>query len=251
MSCGLGVFSAPAPRRRRSCDGHSAPAAATTENCPTPPRRWTRCRRGQGGTGRTCPTRIYAGPVGCAAYYAHLCTRRRTVGGLPDGEASGQQLPGREGGIMRFHREQDILIEPVSDMPAVRAGDVIETLAPRRLPAHSPLAALTIGRGHNSVWVTTQDGTVFPALQIGGGCRPSPGRPAPPRPPTRPPHPRRRRSRRRSPAPARSCPGGRSAGGTGPGCCRGARRVVPAPGYPDRRVGGSPVRGRRRRLRHR
>ncbi|MFD4111324.1 hypothetical protein ACFWWU_35010 [Streptomyces sp. NPDC058650] len=66
-------------------------------------------------------------------------------------------------------QERDILVDPVTDMPAVRTGDVIETVAPQRLPAHSPLAALTIGRGHNSVWVTTQDGTVFPAPQIGGG----------------------------------------------------------------------------------
>ncbi|MFF3733345.1 hypothetical protein ACFYXM_24265 [Streptomyces sp. NPDC002476] len=57
----------------------------------------------------------------------------------------------------------------MTDMPAARTGDVIETVAPQRLPAHSPLADLTIGRGHNSVWVTTQDGTVFPAPQIGGG----------------------------------------------------------------------------------
>ncbi len=66
--------------------------------------------------------------------------------------------------------DQDILIDPITDMPAVRTSDgSIKTMAPQRLPAHSPLAALTIGRGHNSVWVTTQDGTVFPAPQIGGG----------------------------------------------------------------------------------
>ncbi|MEU9983717.1 hypothetical protein [Streptomyces sp. NPDC050856] len=65
-------------------------------------------------------------------------------------------------------REQDILIDPVTDMPAVRTTDgMIETVAPQRLSAHSPLAALTIGRG--SVWVTTQDGTVFLAPQVGGG----------------------------------------------------------------------------------
>ncbi|MDF2259747.1 hypothetical protein [Streptantibioticus ferralitis] len=65
-------------------------------------------------------------------------------------------------------RDQDILIDPVTDMPAVRTSDgSIETVAPQRLPAHSPLAALTIAR--RSVWVTTQDGTVFLAPQTGGG----------------------------------------------------------------------------------
>jgi len=45
-------------------------------------------------------------------------------------------------------RERDILIDPVTDMPAVRASrGTIETVAPQRLPAHSPLAALTIGLG--------------------------------------------------------------------------------------------------------
>jgi len=64
-------------------------------------------------------------------------------------------------------REQDILVDPVTDMPAARTGEqTIETVAPQRLPAHSPLAALTIGRG--SVWVTTQDDTVFLAPQLGG-----------------------------------------------------------------------------------
>jgi hypothetical protein len=66
--------------------------------------------------------------------------------------------------------QQDILIDPVTDMPAVRTrGDLIETIAPQRLPAHSPLAALTVS--HGSVWVTTQDGTVFLAPQTGGGYR--------------------------------------------------------------------------------
>lgn len=53
-------------------------------------------------------------------------------------------------------------------MPAVRTSDgTIQTIAPQRLPAHAPLAALTIG--HRSVWVTTQDKTVFLAPQTGGG----------------------------------------------------------------------------------
>ncbi|RPK23531.1 hypothetical protein EES37_37890 [Streptomyces sp. ADI91-18] len=65
-------------------------------------------------------------------------------------------------------RDQDILIDPVTDMPAVHTpGGKIETVAPQRLPAHSPLAALTIGNA--SVWVTTTDGTVFLAPQRGGG----------------------------------------------------------------------------------
>lgn len=66
-------------------------------------------------------------------------------------------------------QDQDILIEPITDMPAVRTSSgSIETVAPQRLPAHSPPAALTTGRGRGSVWVTTQDGT-FLAPQIGGG----------------------------------------------------------------------------------
>lgn len=66
-------------------------------------------------------------------------------------------------------REQDILIDPATDMPAARTagGKTIETVAPQRLPAHAPLATLTVGPG--AVWVTTQDGTVFLAPQIGGG----------------------------------------------------------------------------------
>lgn len=65
-------------------------------------------------------------------------------------------------------RDQDILIDPVTDMPAVHTrGGKIETVAPQRLPAHSPLATLTIGNA--SVWVTTTDGTVFLAPQRGGG----------------------------------------------------------------------------------
>ncbi|RNG37373.1 hypothetical protein [Streptomyces botrytidirepellens] len=64
--------------------------------------------------------------------------------------------------------EGDILIDPVTDMPAIRTSEgMVETVAPQRLPAHSPLATLTIGRG--SVWVTTEDGTVFVAPQVGGG----------------------------------------------------------------------------------
>ncbi|MEU5836400.1 hypothetical protein ABZ820_22400 [Streptomyces diacarni] len=60
----------------------------------------------------------------------------------------------------------DILVDPLTDMPAVRtASGAIETVAPRRLPAHSPLAALTVGRG--SMWITTEDGTVFLAPQAG------------------------------------------------------------------------------------
>ncbi|MGP3991598.1 hypothetical protein [Streptomyces sp. 3N207] len=63
---------------------------------------------------------------------------------------------------------KDILVDPVTGMPAVRIGDeTIETIAPHRLPTLSPLAALTIGRGHGSVWVTTKDNTVFPAPQTG------------------------------------------------------------------------------------
>lgn len=43
--------------------------------------------------------------------------------------------------------ERDILIDPVTDMPAVRNGrGTIETVAPQRLLAQSPLATLTIGR---------------------------------------------------------------------------------------------------------
>lgn len=65
-------------------------------------------------------------------------------------------------------RQQDILIDPVTDMPAVHTADgKIETVAPQRLPAHAPLATLTVGRG--SIWVTAQDGTVFVAPQTGAG----------------------------------------------------------------------------------
>ncbi|MDQ8707572.1 hypothetical protein RCO28_34640 [Streptomyces sp. LHD-70] len=64
--------------------------------------------------------------------------------------------------------EGDFLVDPLTDMPAVRiGGGTIETVAPQRLPAHSPLAALTIGRG--SVWVTCEDGTVFVAPQVASG----------------------------------------------------------------------------------
>lgn len=65
-------------------------------------------------------------------------------------------------------RDQDILIDPLTDMPAVYTpSGQIETVAPQRLPAHSPLATLTIGPG--SVWVTTMDGTVFLAPQRAAG----------------------------------------------------------------------------------
>ncbi|MER8159971.1 MULTISPECIES: hypothetical protein [unclassified Streptomyces] len=61
--------------------------------------------------------------------------------------------------------EQQILIDPLTDMPAVRTRDGnIETLAPQRLPAISPLAALTIG--NRAAWVRTEDGTVFLAPQV-------------------------------------------------------------------------------------
>ncbi|GAA0920872.1 MULTISPECIES: hypothetical protein [Streptomyces violaceusniger group] len=61
--------------------------------------------------------------------------------------------------------EQQILIDPLTDMPAVHTRDgAIETLAPQRLPTISPLATLTIG--HGAVWVRTQDGTVFLAPQV-------------------------------------------------------------------------------------
>ncbi|WP_159031045.1 hypothetical protein [Streptomyces sp. 769] len=62
--------------------------------------------------------------------------------------------------------EENILIDPLTDMPAVALGDgTIDTLAPQRLPARSPLAALTVG--NRSVWIRTQDDTVFLAPQVG------------------------------------------------------------------------------------
>ncbi|MEV5242941.1 hypothetical protein AB0K89_28090 [Streptomyces cinnamoneus] len=62
----------------------------------------------------------------------------------------------------------EILIDPLTDMPAARAHDgKIETIAPQRLPTVSPLAALTVGK--HSVWVRTEDATVFLAPQVGGG----------------------------------------------------------------------------------
>ncbi|WP_405807808.1 hypothetical protein [Streptomyces sp. NBC_01187] len=54
-------------------------------------------------------------------------------------------------------------------MPAVRtARGMIETIAPQRLPAHSPLASLTIGCA--SMWITTEDGRVFLAPQADPSC---------------------------------------------------------------------------------
>ncbi|MDF5758390.1 hypothetical protein [Spongiactinospora sp. TRM90649] len=87
----------------------------------------------------------------CGAEWAkRLLSSRRTAafeimdnGGWPDGEAG-------------------CLIDPETDAPVATtdADDKLSTAIPRRLPATSPLAEIILDQ---TIWVRTQDGTLYPA----------------------------------------------------------------------------------------